>query len=55
MIGTIFSQSFEDWVNSEDWKKFINNKQNIRKLEKKGINISDTLLIYQKLFKNHHR
>lgn len=43
MIGTIFSQSFEDWVNSEDWKKFINNKQNIRKLEKKGINISDTL------------
>ncbi|HOQ17823.1 MAG TPA: CRISPR-associated protein Csx11, partial [Defluviitaleaceae bacterium] len=44
MIGTIFSQTFEDWKNSNDAIKFFNNKQNTQKLEKQGIKIDDTFI-----------
>lgn len=41
MIGTIFSQTLEDWKNSKDAIKFFSNKQNEQKLKSKGININD--------------
>lgn len=44
MVGTIFSQSFEDWQNSKDAIKFFSNKQNAQKLKNKGIEINDTLI-----------
>ncbi|HQD58351.1 MAG TPA: CRISPR-associated protein Csx11 [Bacteroidales bacterium] len=44
IIGTIFSQTFEDWKNSNDAIKFFNNKQNTQKLEKQGIKIDDTFI-----------
>ncbi len=44
MVGTIFSQSFEDWWNSKDAIKFFRNKQNTQKLKNKGIEINDTLI-----------
>lgn len=39
MVGTIYSQTFEDWLNSKKAKKFFENKQNIQKLRNKGVNI----------------
>ncbi|KUK90144.1 MAG: CRISPR-associated protein Csx11 [Mesotoga infera] len=42
MVGTIFSQTFEDWKNSKDAIKFFSNKQNTQKLEKRDIKINDT-------------
>ncbi|MFZ3059895.1 MAG: CRISPR-associated protein Csx11 [Candidatus Methanoperedens sp.] len=44
MVGTIYSQSFEDWRNSKDANKFFKNNQNIQRLNKKGVKIDDTLI-----------
>lgn len=44
MIGTTYSQSFEDWRNSKNANKFFKNNQNIQRLKKKGIKIDDALI-----------
>ncbi|HOP95417.1 MAG TPA: CRISPR-associated protein Csx11 [Dictyoglomaceae bacterium] len=44
IIGTIFSQTLEDWKNSTDAIKFFNNKQKIQKLKNRSIEINDTLI-----------
>ena len=43
MIGTIFSQTYNDWFCSNRSKNFFKNKQNINKLKKYKIDINDTL------------
>lgn len=38
-LGTIFSQTYEDWFKAPKTKKFLGNSQFTDKLQKKGINI----------------
>jgi len=43
MIGTIFSQTYNDWFCCNRSKNFFKNKQNINKLKNYKIDINDTL------------
>lgn len=40
MIGTIFSQTFEEWFDSKESKKLFNNKQQVQKLKKRNIDLN---------------
>ena len=40
MIGTIFSQTFEEWFHSKESKKLFNNKQQVQKLKKRNIDLN---------------